>query len=924
MDLMTTRDAPDHDTAVARKMVSGRPMRLLETAVYRGPHLFSHRPMIRLQVDLGALEQWPTHRLDGFSDRLTALLPGLGQHGCSYREPGGLLRRMEDGTWLGHVTEHVALELQTLAGAPAARGKTRSVKGRPGVYNILFAYQHEAVGLAAGRTALRLVESLLPDGLRGLVGVEDADQAFDLDAAVTDLKALVRRSTLGPTTAALVAEAKRRDIPVVRLNQQSLLRLGWGRHQKILRASITGDTSLIAVETAGDKDLAKTLLAAAGVPVPRGAVVRTAEEAVMAAARLRGPVVTKPLDGNHGRGVSLDLTTPDAVRWGFEQARPHGRRVIVEQQFKGRDYRILVVKGEVVAVAERAPAAVTGDGVRTIEELVAAINADPRRGVGHEAVMTRIVIDDHVRERLDREGLDPQSVPEAGRAVQLRATANLSTGGVAIDRTDEIHPANAMIARRAAAVVGLDIAGIDFLTPDISRSALEAGGGVVEINAAPGFRMHLEPSEGRGRNVAKSVIDMLYPAPRRARIPVVAVTGTNGKSTTVRMVAQILSRRGMTVGFTSTSGVYVGGERVYKGDASGPISARMVLADPTVDAAVLETARGGILREGLGFDRCDVGCVLNVADDHLGLKDINTIEDLARVKSVVTEAVSRRGLSVLNGDDAHTLRMARHARGRIAYFSLRGGPDLPPHLMKHLSEGGLAAVLEPSPHGGELVILDGDARKPVISADAVPATLRGQANFNVANALAAALMAYGLDVPIDTIAAGLASFQSSFEDNPGRLNIHDEHGFRVIVDYAHNPAGVDALGELIEKLRPNYLQAIGCVSIPGDRRDDDILAMGARAVELFDHIVFREKPDGRGRQPGEVLALLRKGALEAGCPPERMECIPPERDAIAACLTRARPGDLVVLLPTDVEAAWAQVLAFQGGSPRDIPTAAHV
>ena len=887
------------------------PVRLLQTSVYRGPHLFSALPMVRLQLDLGRLEAWPTDRLPGFADRLVGLLPGLGSHGCSYKAEGGLLKRLEEGTWLGHVVEHVALELQSVAGSEVSRGKTRSVKGRPGVYNVLFSYRLEEVGVAAGLAALRLVNSLLPPELQGIEGVDGIEGPFDLAAELTALQALVRRHAFGPTTAALAQEAERRDIPVSRLNDQSLLRLGWGRRQKILRASITGDTSLIAVETAGDKHLAKTLLAAAGLPAPRGTLVRTAAEAVAAAARIRGPVVTKPLDGNHGRGVSLGLVTDEQVSWGFEQARAHGRRVIVEEQFQGSDYRILVINGEVAAVAERVPAQVVGDGRQTIAALIEQVNADPRRGVGHETVMTRIVIDDQLRERLAAEGLSLDSTPQAGRTVRLKDTANLSTGGSAIDRTDVIHPINAMIARRAAAVIGLDIAGIDFVVPDIALPVTETGGGIVEINAAPGFRMHLEPSEGQARDVAKPVIDMLFPDKRPARIPVVAITGTNGKSTTVRMVAQILSRWGMTVGFTNTSGVYIGGERVMKGDASGPISARMVLADPMVDVAVLETARGGILREGLGFDRCDVGCVLNVSEDHLGLKDINTLDDLAAVKSVVAESVSRRGLSVLNGDDPQTLKMARHAGGRIAFFTLRGGCALSPHLRKHLAEGGIVAALEPSAAGGELVILEGERRMPLVSVDAIPATLRGQAQFNIANALAAGLIGFGLQAPIDTIAAGLASFQSSFADNPGRLNIHDAHGFRVIVDYAHNPAGIAALGELIRAMRSSYDRTIGCVSIPGDRRDEDILAMGAAAVDLFEHVVFRERPDGRGRKSGEVLALLRRGAMDAGGDRARIECVPGEAEAIATCLNLARSGDLVVLLPTDIEAAWRQVLAFK-------------
>lgn len=492
--------------------------------------------------------------------------------------------------------------------------------------------------------------------------------------------------------------------------------------------------------------------------------------------------------------------------------------------------------------------------------------------------------------------------------MQLKDAANLSTGGEAIDRTEVIHPDNAAIARRAARAVGLDIAGIDFISPDITRSAHEIGGGVVEVNAAPGFRMHLEPSQGRARNVAAPVIDMLFPRRRAARIPLVAITGTNGKSTVVRMVARIFTRHGWLTGMTTTSGVYIGEERVYVGDASGPKSARLVLADPTVEAAVLETARGGILREGLGFDRCDVGCVLNITADHLGVKGINSLSDLAAVKSVVTEAVARRGVSVLNGDDPFTLRMARHAGGRIAYFSLQGGEAQSSLLQKHIAGGGLAATLEP---GGMLTLFEGGQARPILKAEQVPATLEGLARFNIANALAAVLVAHGAGVPLTTIAQALSVFQSSFEDNPGRLNVHDAHGFRVILDYAHNPAGLSALGGLIQGLGPRHGRVIGCVSIPGDRRDEDIRAMGALASELFDEIVFRERPDGRGRASGEVMRLMREGAIEAGFEPRRLQCIAGEAGAIRACLEKARPGDLVILLPTDVDGAWRQVQAFR-------------
>jgi cyanophycin synthetase len=760
-------------------------MRVLETALYRGPHLYASRPMVRIQLDLGALEAWPSDRIPGFVDYLLAELPGLERHGCSYQSPGGLVMRLREGTWLGHVIEHVALELQSLAGAEVTRGKTRSVRGRPGVYNILYVYEGEALGRAAGRAAIELVNSLLPRDLRGVEGLDRvapsltglAHPLFDLPIAIKALKDAAKAETLGPTTRSIVNEARRRGIPVQRLDEHSLVQLGWGARRKLIRASITGDTSHIAVETAGNKALTKSMLAAVGVPVPRGAVVRTTAEALAEAKRIKGPVVLKPLDGNHGRGVSLDLATPDQVRWGFEQAIKHGRRVIVEEQYVGRDYRILVVGGQVVAVAERVPARVVGDGRSSVAQLIETVNQDPRRGVGHEQVMTRIVVDDQVHQMLSRVGLTIDSVPNEGAVVTLRATANLSTGGTAIDRTDVIHSDNASIARRAALTVGLDVAGIDFIAPDITRSVRETGGGIVEVNAAPGFRMHLEPSEGPSRDVAKAVVANLFPPHARSRIPIVAVTGTNGKSTVVRMVAKISRQMGKTVGLTNTTGVYINDEKILDADASGPKSARMVLRDPTVGVAVLETARGGMLREGLAFDRCDVGIVLNVTADHLGLKGIDTLEDLAAVKSIVTEAVSRRGVSVLNGDDPLTLRMARHAGGRIGYFTLEGGPEMSPFLQKHIAEGGLVVARERSMRGGDLVIHDRGARIFVVHGDEIPATLGGMAEFNIANALAAITAGHALGANTQTIADALKAFTSSHTENPGRFNVHDAHGF---------------------------------------------------------------------------------------------------------------------------------------------------
>jgi cyanophycin synthetase len=896
-------------------------MSVTEVGVYRGPHYYSHTPMIRIQLDLGRMEEWPTDRIPGFSDALLARLPGVGRHRCSLKVRGGFEKRLIEGTWLGHVVEHVALELQTLAGSRAVRGKTRSVKNRPGVYNVMFAYNEEKVGLMAGRVALELVDSLLPAELAGISGLDRIDKlagGFDFDRRLDALKRMVRRTVLGPTTKALVDEAKRRGIPVMRLDEKSLIQLGHGKHQQKIRASITGRTSLVATDTASNKDLTKKLLDEAGVPVPRGIVVRGEDEAVRESKRLRYPLVVKPLDGNHGRGVTIGITTEEQLRFGFREAQSQAktRDVIVEQFFAGNDHRILVVGGKMVAVAERIPARVVGDGVSTIRQLVAEVNKDPRRGEGHENVMTRIRIDALVEEFLSREGLTPDSIPEAEQVVQLRATANLSTGGTAVDRTNEIHPDNAEIARRAALIVGLDVCGVDFVCPDISRSVRETGGGIIEVNAAPGLRMHVEPSEGPPRDVARPIIEMLFPRGSRTRIPILAITGTNGKSTVGRMTKHILRYTGCTVGLTSTTGVYINDILTHEGDATGPRSARMILRDPTVEVAVLETARGGLLREGLAYKEADIAACLNVTADHLGLKGIHTVEDLADVKSVVVEAVRRDGYSVLNADDPLVVRMARRAGGRTLWFSLCGGAEMSPLVREHIDEGGMAVVREPGEDGGTLVLYDDSRREFIMKAGDIPATLHGVAEFNVANALAAIAMALAHGVPILTIRSAMSQFRSTFEQNPGRLNVHDAHGFRVIVDYAHNAAGLEALGKVVRGLSHRYKRTIGSVSIAGDRRDEDIVEMGRIAGSIFDELIFREDPYTRGRPRCEVMNLLKKGALQGGRSPEHMHLIAGEGASTAAALAMGRPGDLIVVTPTDVAAAWHQVCDFRPAATR--------
>ena len=882
-------------------------MKLEETRVYRGPSPYGYRPVIRLTLDLEELEQFPSHLIPGFVDRLLTDVPSLEEHGCSYGEPGGFIKRLQEGTWFGHIAEHVALELQCLAGTPVTYGKTRSA-GRDGLYHVIYSFEEERVGKRAGDLALRYLRSILPEGFPARIA-----PSVDYRAELTELVKLAERVALGPSTRSLVEEAKRRNIPTLRLNDQSLVQLGWGVHQQRIQATVTSRTRHIAVEIAQDKQLTASLLERAGLPVPRQARVRSAEEAIEAAEDIGYPVVVKPMDLSHGRGVALDLTDAAQVRDAFDKAYDLSSYVLVERFHKGNDHRVLVIDGSVVAVAERVPGHVVGDGERTIRQLLDRVNADPRRGVGHEKVLTRIEIDHQAERLLALAGFTLETVLTPGQVFALRSTGNLSTGGTAVDRTDVIHPDNADIAARAAKVVGLDVAGIDLICEDISKSVREHGGVIVEVNAAPGFRMHVSPTVGTPRNVAAPVIDMLFPSGAPARIPMAAITGTNGKTTTSRMVAHILKMGGKRVGLTTTDGIYIDGERILKGDMTGPWSARVVLTDPSVEAAVLETARGGVLREGLGWDRCDVGCVLNVSADHLGLGGVESIEDLAFVKRLVVEVVREGGTSVLNADDPWTRAMASHAEGRIMYFSRSSASEV---VREHVQRGGRAAVLEQGVHGEMLTIYDGDRHIPVTWTHLIPATLEGKAKFNVENALAAAAVGYSLGASLEHIRQGLRTFTTSFFQAPGRCNVFDEHPFRVIVDYGHNPAAMAKMVELVQSLRRG--RAIGVLMAAGDRRDDDIREVGRVAAKGFDALVLKEDESLRGRKRGEVAALLREGAEQAGVPGDQIVEKLDEGEAIELALGLARPGDLLVIFADDVTAAWKQVIYWGKGHERGV------
>ena len=889
-------------------------MKIEHTTVYVGPNIWTRRPAIEVMLDLGQLEDWPTGRLgEGFQQALLAALPGLRDHRCSYRVPGGFVRRLteDEGTWLGHVLEHASIELQYASGSSVTFGRARGVPGRPGVYRVVYEYADREVGIAASQLALRLIHSLLPPELRPL----DAEPSFDFGAAYQEFLALARRRQLGPSTLALVRAAERRNVPWERLDGDHLIQFGQGARQRRIHASVTDHTAQIGVEIAHDKALTNQLLAGQGIPVPGQRRVYDEEEAVVAAAEFGYPVVVKPLDGNQGRGVQPDVRDANEVREAFRAAREEGSGVLVEQRIAGFDHRLLVVGGTLVAASRRVPGHVVGDGSSTIAALVAQVNADPRRGEGHDAVLTRLELDEEAGRLLARRGYTRDSVPPPGEVVYLRATANLSRGGTAIDVTDQVHPDNRLLAERAARTVGLDVAGVDFIAGNIARSHLEQHTGVCEVNAAPGLRMHLAPSEGNARAVADAIIESMYPGGRSARIPIAAITGTNGKTTTAHMVAAIAAAAGRRVGLSTTNGVYIRGHLVTHADSSGPASARMILRDPAVDCAVLETARGGILREGLGFRSCTVGAVLNITNDHLGIDGINTPEEMARVKRTVVAAATDS--AVLNADDPLCVGMIEHTRAHTTCLVSMHSEN--PLIDRHVAAGGTAVVVEQN-RDLELVFRHGAKRTHLIAARVIPATHDGQVTFNVQNAAFAAAIALGMGFGPRTIREGLRGFEASIDRTPGRLNVYDGHPFRVIMDYGHNPAAVRAMCEAARRLSSGG-RIICVISGPGDRRDDDIRDIARAAAGRCDQYVCRRDDSLRGRGPSDVPRLLREGLLSSGVAADRIRVVPEETEAMAVALGMAKPGDLLLLFADDVARTWNQIVRYRPRlvvSPRSV------
>jgi cyanophycin synthetase len=861
---------------------------ILEIRALRGPNRYSRYQAILMELDIGKYEELPTDMLPGFKDRLVELIPSLHEHRCSPGHPGGFIERMENGTWLGHVTEHMAIELQCLAATDVGFGKTVDTK-RKGIYYVVFRYRDEEVGLAAGRAAVEIVQAV--------ANGEDVD----LPSIIDRLKVIREDSLLGPSTRSIVDEAHSRDIPTIRLNRHSYVQLGHGVNQRRIQATMTDRTSAIGVEIADDKMRTKEILEEAGVPIPRGENLEDLEGALRTADHIGYPVVVKPLVGNHGRGITVNVGGEDDLKVAFEQAKRFHDFVVVERYLPGFDHRVLVIKGQFVAAARRDPASVTGDGGSTIQQLIDELNRDPQRGYGHEKVLTQVKVDFMTNRLLSQMGKGLDTVLPEGEELVLKSTANLSQGGTSTDVTDEVHPFVRHMAERIARIIDIDVMGIDIIAPNLHEPLEDTGGGVVEVNAAPGFRMHLAPFHGEPRNVAAPVVDMMFPPGTTGRIPIVTVTGTNGKTTTARLIAHILKISGKTVGMSNTEGVVIGNDKILSGDYSGPEGTKFVLKEPSVEAAVLEVARGSILRRGLSVYESDVGVFMNVSGDHLGQEDIETVEEMADVKGIVVETVKDAGRAVLNAEDPLVVRFKDTIRAKSILFSL--DPDLPV-LKEHLDEKGTVMTVV----DGTIVLRKRALDVPVARVNDVPITLEGKASFNVANALAAAAACYALGISEKGIERGLKTFNPSTSQSRGRMNVVDIGNFRVLVDYGHNPAAVKALSEVYPHLSTG--RVIGMHAGTGNRRDEDLMELGRTLGGIYDHIVLTDS-DPRRRKIGETAEVVKRGILETGFPEEELTVVLDPREATRTALEMARAGDLVVLQCDDVDQVLEDVFAFK-------------
>ena len=865
-------------------------MKIREIRAMRGPNYWSVRrhKLIVMVLDLEEMEERPSNTIDGFRERLEAMFPTMYSHRCSIGSPGGFFKRVEEGTWMGHVIEHIALEIQTLAGMDVGFGRTRGY-GEKGVYSVVFAYMEERVGRFAAESAVAICEALI------------AGEEYDLASDIQRMREIRERERLGPSTGSIIEEAEARGIPWIRLNKYSLCQLGYGANQKRIQATVTSETSSIGVELACDKEDTKYLLEQAEIEVPKGEIIRR-ERSLEETCRYVGfPLVIKPVDGNHGRGITVDINNYDDALVAFRAAKEVSNAVIVEKYIRGEDYRLLVINNVLVAAAKRTPANVIGDGKSTIQELIDKVNEDPRRGYGHENVLTQITVNDLTQGIIKAAGYTLESVLKDGERLVLKDTANLSTGGTAEDVTDIVHPANVSMVERISRIIDLDICGVDIMTTDISKPLSETGGAVLEVNAGPGFRMHLAPTEGLPRNVAAPVIDKLFPNGNTGRIPIIAVSGTNGKTTTTRLIAHIVKMKGYRVGYTTSDGVYIQNRLLMSGDCTGPASAEFVLKDPTVNFAVLESARGGLLRAGLGFKNCDIGIVTNVAPDHLGLKGIHTVEQLAKVKGVIPETVLPDGYAILNADDDLVYDMRRNVNCNVALFSM---DEDNPRIKALQRKGGITAVYE----NGFVTICRGQWKMRVMKAEEIPLTYGGRATFMIQNVLPAILAANIQGISIEDTKAALETFIPSPSQTPGRLNLFEFKDFSVLLDYAHNPAGMRALQKFTDSFEST--RKVGIIAGLGDRRIEDNNEVGAIAAEMYDEVIIRQDKHLRGKTEDELIKMLSDG-IRMTDPDKKITIIPSEREAITYAIKSAVKGSLIVLSSDVIPEALDMVKNFK-------------
>lgn len=852
-------------------------MKIVEIKILRGPNYWSVRrtKLIQMKLDLEEMEQRPTNLIAGFRERLEQMFPTMIEHRCSVGTRGGFFERVDEGTWMGHVIEHIALEMQTLAGMETGFGRTRGT-GNEGEYYVCISYTEEDAGVYAAKAAVR-VATALTDGV-----------VYDLADDIMKLREIREETRLGPSTGCIVDEAAKRGIPYIRLNKHSLVQLGYGVHQKRIRATIASTTGNIAVDIACDKEETKNLLGAAEIPVPKGDVVRTEEGLQQVINKIGYPIVIKPIDGNHGKGNTTNIINWEQALKALEAAKQYGRSVIVEKYITGFDFRILVIDYKFICAALRTPASVVGDGKNSIQYLIDETNKDPRRGYGHEKVLTQITVDQFTQKMLDEKGYSLETIPAKDELVLLKPTANLSTGGTSTDVTDEVHPTNITMCERIARIIGLDICGIDIMATDLRSPVTENGGCILEVNAAPGFRMHIDPSVGLPRNVAEPVVDMLFPKGSAGTIPIIAITGTNGKTTTTRLAAHIAKTAGYKVGYTTSDGVYIQNQLMMKGDCTGPVSSQFVLKDPTVDFAVLECARGGILKNGLAFQNCDVAIVTNISADHIGLGGIDSMEQMAKVKAVVPETVFKHGYAILNADDDLTFAMSKNLHCNIGLFSM---DENNPRIVEHCKKGGYSAVFE----NGYISIMKGTWKIRVIKVAEVPITYGGKALHNIMNCLPAVLSTYfWRNIEIEDIKLALQTFVPSASQTPGRLNMFQFKNFKFLVDFAHNPAGLELLCDFVSKMDGE--PKVGIISGTGDRRDEDIRELGRISGRNFDEIIIRCDKNLRGRTAEEIVTLLLEGISETKPKDIPITTIYNEKEAIMHAYNTAKPGSLITIM----------------------------